>query len=261
MLGLVFEGGGAKGAYQIGVWKYIRENNIMIDGVVGTSVGAVNAAVFAMDDLEFAENMWKKLSIDKIVEGKVNKEAIPNEFKLETEEDMDIFYEKFISNDNGLDITPMINMLKENIKESEIRKKGMDFGLVTYNLSQKKLKELFIENIPVNSLYKYIMASSYLPVFKAFKLNGSYYLDGGFFNNLPINMLAKKGYKKIISVRLRPEIYDYSLFNGIEIIDISPEESLGGTLDFEKDTISQNIDLGYRDAGKILPYAIDSFIS
>jgi NTE family protein len=261
MTGLVFEGGGAKGAYQIGVWKYIRENKIRIDGVVGTSVGAVNAAAFAVDDLEFAENMWKELSIEKIAEGEYDKEAFPKEFKLETEEDMDMFYEKFIRNDKGLDITPMINMLKENIKENEIRKKGMDFGLVTYNLSLKKLEELFIEDIPANSLYKYIMASSYLPVFKAVKLNGCYYLDGGFFNNLPLNMLAKKGYKKIISVRLRPERYDYSYFKGIEIIDISPEEPLGGTLDFDKERIKTNIELGYRDAGKILSDAVDSFIS
>lgn len=261
MIGLVFEGGGAKGAYQIGVWKYLKEKNIKIDGVVGTSVGAVNASAFAMDNLEFALEMWKELSLDKIARGNSDNESYPEEFKFDIVENLDDFYEKFISNDKGLDITPMLNMLKENINEDFIRKKSIELGLVTYNLSLKKLEEIFLEDMEKGSLYKYIAASSYLPVFKALKLNGNYYLDGGFFNNLPINMLVKKGYKKIISVRLRPDRYDYSNFKGINIIDISPKDSLGGTLEFDKDKISKNIELGYKDAEKILSNTIDTFIS
>ena len=38
--GIVLEGGGARGAYQIGVWKALREAGMKIKGVAGTSVGA-----------------------------------------------------------------------------------------------------------------------------------------------------------------------------------------------------------------------------
>jgi len=50
--GIVLEGGGARGAYQIGVWKALREAGVKIRGVAGTSVGALNGALICMDDLE-----------------------------------------------------------------------------------------------------------------------------------------------------------------------------------------------------------------
>ena len=49
--GLVLEGGGAKGAYQIGAWKAMREAGVKIKGIAGTSVGALNGALICMDDL------------------------------------------------------------------------------------------------------------------------------------------------------------------------------------------------------------------
>ncbi|MFR0795218.1 MAG: patatin-like phospholipase family protein [Oscillospiraceae bacterium] len=50
--GLALEGGGAKGAYQIGAWKALREAGIHFSAVSGTSVGALNGAMIVMDDLE-----------------------------------------------------------------------------------------------------------------------------------------------------------------------------------------------------------------
>src|SRR6056297_2261799 len=261
MVGLIFEGGGAKGAYQIGVWKYIKEKNIKINGVAGTSVGAINSAAFAMGDIDSAIKMWKDLSFEKIISGEVKKENIPAEFNEDLVKDIDKLEEYFLNNSNGFDITPMKEMLKENIDEAIIRNNNIDLGLVTYNLSKRKLEEIFLEDIKKGSLYKYIIASSYLPVFKAEKIDGDYYLDGGFFNNLPINMLVKKGYRNIISIRLRPEKFDYSSFKHANIIDISPDEFLGETLDFDRENILRNIDKGYTDGKKTLSNAIDTFIS
>ena len=48
--GIVLEGGGAKGAYQIGAWRALREAGIRIKGAAGTSVGALNGALICMDD-------------------------------------------------------------------------------------------------------------------------------------------------------------------------------------------------------------------
>lgn len=57
--GLVLEGGGAKGAYQIGAWKAMREAGVKIKGIAGTSVGALNGALICMDDLTNAEKVWE----------------------------------------------------------------------------------------------------------------------------------------------------------------------------------------------------------
>lgn len=55
--GLVLEGGGAKGAYQIGAWKALREAGVKIRGVAGTSVGALNGALICMGDMDRAEGL------------------------------------------------------------------------------------------------------------------------------------------------------------------------------------------------------------
>ena len=49
--GVVLEGGGAKGAYQIGAWRALWEAGVKIRGISGTSVGALNGALMCMGDL------------------------------------------------------------------------------------------------------------------------------------------------------------------------------------------------------------------
>ena len=63
--GLVLAGGGAKGIYQIGAWRAIRELEIPITCVVGTSVGAMNGARVACGQYEGAVALWENMSIEK----------------------------------------------------------------------------------------------------------------------------------------------------------------------------------------------------
>lgn len=62
-IGLVLAGGGGKGAYQIGVWRYLKEKGLdqYVGGVSGTSVGALNAVLFAAGDIFAAEKYGKIL--------------------------------------------------------------------------------------------------------------------------------------------------------------------------------------------------------
>ena len=59
-LGLVLSGGGAKGAYQLGVWKAMDEFGLrrMVKAVSGPSVGYLNGFTFCYSDYESAEYMW-----------------------------------------------------------------------------------------------------------------------------------------------------------------------------------------------------------
>ncbi|MCM1381075.1 MAG: patatin-like phospholipase family protein [Muribaculaceae bacterium] len=59
-IGLVFGGGGSRGAYQIGMWKAMKDLGIDedINMVSGTSVGALNAVLFALGDYQSAFNIW-----------------------------------------------------------------------------------------------------------------------------------------------------------------------------------------------------------
>lgn len=72
--GLVLEGGGAKGAYQIGVWKALLEIGVKIKGVAGVSVGALNGALICMGDCVGAKELWSDIKYSTVM--KVNDEII-----------------------------------------------------------------------------------------------------------------------------------------------------------------------------------------
>ena len=60
-IGLVLNGGGGKGAYQIGVWKHLKEKSISFEYISGTSAGGLNAALIASGDLDKAVGLWTNL--------------------------------------------------------------------------------------------------------------------------------------------------------------------------------------------------------
>ena len=73
---LVLAGGGARGSYQVGVWRALIELGWRPQIITGTSVGSLNGAMFALDLYETARDMWltirtRELPLEDIPEGKV----------------------------------------------------------------------------------------------------------------------------------------------------------------------------------------------
>lgn len=68
-LGIVLAGGGAKGAYQIGVWKYLHEIGLdkHISCSSGASVGALNAVLMAASEIETAEEIWLEDNLKDLI--------------------------------------------------------------------------------------------------------------------------------------------------------------------------------------------------
>lgn len=253
MYGLVLEGGGARGAYQIGAWKALRELGVQVKGVAGTSVGSLNGAMIVQDDFNKAYELWYDITPSKVIN--MDEELIEKIKNLDITTD-DIRYLlkhfKLLIGGKGIDISPLKKLLRENIYEEKIRKSNKDFGIVTISLTDMKPMELFIEDIPKGHLINYLIASSSLPVFKQERLDGKFFLDGGFYNNLPANLLITKGYKDLIVVKLNsmgriPKINE----EGLNVIYIEPNEELGRALDFSTDRARKNIILGYYDTMKV----------
>ncbi len=253
MYGLVLEGGGARGAYQIGAWKALRELGIEINGVSGTSVGALNGAMIIQNKFDEAYELWNNISPstimnidDALLERIIKKDVTEKDIRLLVDQ-----FKVFVGN-KGIDITPLKQLIDEKLDEDIIRKSNKDFGIVTISLTDMKPIELFIEDIPQGQLIKYLIASASLPVFKQEKLAGKLYLDGGFYNNLPINLLVSKGYKDIIAIRLKSiGITQRVKDDGLNITYIEPSEDLGRILDFSPTKARKNIKLGYFDTLKV----------
>jgi len=254
MYGLVLEGGGAKGAFQIGAWKAMRELGIEIGGVAGTSVGALNGAMIIQNDFERCYDLWYNMNPSKVmnIEDKLMRKLV----KLDITPDNIQYIMNQLKNilgGRGIDITPLKELLKENIDEDIIRKSNKDFGIVTISLSDRKPMELFIENIPEGHLINYLLASANLPVFKMEKIDGKLYLDGGFYDNIPVRLLLTKGYRDLIVVRL----YGFGRKrrvneDGLNITYINPSEELGMSLDFRTQRARKNLKLGYYDTLRVL---------
>ena len=254
MYGLILEGGGAKGAYHIGAYKAIMEQGIEIQGIAGTSVGALNGAILAQGDYEKAYDLWYNMSYSKVINA-TDEEIERLKVGKFSKEDLGLLKEKVkgIISEGGLDITPLRNLVMEILDEDKIRNSGMDFGIVTVSLSDLKPLEIYIEDIPYGELGEFLLASAYFPAFKREKIGGKRYVDGGIYNNLPVNLLADKGYKDLILIRTHGLGYIKKVdLGGLNAITISPNEELCRTLDFEMDSSRYNLKLGYYDGKKAL---------
>lgn len=253
MYGIALEGGGARGSYQIGVWKALRELGIDYSAVVGTSVGALNGAMMVQGEFEQAFEIWSEMNPAKVINLAELQPGKDQNFDFSLDNGKEILhYLRTVIRDRGLDITPLRQLLTECIDEKKIRNSGKLLGIVTISFSNLNPLELFLNDIPSGQLIDYLIASANLPVFKVERVNGKLFLDGGFYNNLPINMLELKGYRDIIAVRLnrfglKKKVNEEKL----NITYLNPSESLGKILNFSNERAKRNIKVGYYDAIKL----------
>ena len=253
MYGLVLEGGGAKGSYHMGVYEAILEEGIEIKAVAGTSIGALNGAMIVQGDHESSLKLWNKVAYTDVIKG--NEEEIERLMNSKLNiEDLKLISKNVLNiiSQKGFDITPFKNLINEYIDEEKVRASHMDFGIVTINLSDMKPVQLFVEDIPEGKLTDYLLASSYLPVFKFERLDGKLYLDGGFYDNLPFKLLQGRGYEDLILVRTHAKGLTRKIEN-LEgnIITVAPSRDIGRSFIYDKHKMKANIKMGYYDALKV----------
>ena len=189
--GLVLDGGGARGAYQIGAWKALVEAGVKINAVSGTSVGALNGALICMGDVKVAEEIWDKMTFSKVMD--VDDQWMEDFFAKEHSiREIAMEVRKWVS-EGGFDITPLRELIHEHVNEEKIRNSGIEFCLSTFSVSEMQALDLSIKEIPEGQLEDFLLASAYLIGFKNEKLHGQTYIDGGVINNFPINSLLNRG--------------------------------------------------------------------
>lgn len=242
---LVLCGGGAKGAYHIGVWKALQEIGYEPDIITGTSVGALNGALFTIGKADVAEELWKNMSMDTVFEDEANKDINSiksvNEFVLK------------LGKIGGIDPKPLKETFKSISDEEAFKKSKIEFGLVTTQLKPIKRVELFTDEIEEGKIADYVLASTAcFPIMQKYSIDGVDYIDGGYTDNVPFNMALDRGATELVIVDMHG-MYHVSRPDDVtaKIHYVSPKEDLGNFMIFNKKQSLLDMQLGYMDTLKV----------
>lgn len=285
--GIVFCGGGARGAFQLGVWKKLEELGIAesFTGISGASVGALNALLFAQGDYQKANDAWmemKKGDLKKPSKVLINKSlmlfggGIPPAMRA-------IYILNNWSENFGLFSREKLKrIVKKNISSESLKNKQVYVSLSALTLKLDKVgkKEFFLKLKytyldPLDSIEKNIkkvLASAAYPgAYSPLTVDGKICIDGGAMDNEPVCPLIKAGYRNILVVHLkerwkdgkdREETFNKNLRNkiseeeleGIAIRHVWSQCSLKGILEIDPDLTQMRINAGYEATSDLTKY-------
>jgi predicted acylesterase/phospholipase RssA len=256
---IVLCGGGSLGSYEIGVWRFLREKNIGFDIVTGTSIGAINGAFMAAGEYERAKDNWESLTVDKVIVNGVN---VPKNFMKVFNPKTDMpklrALRKSYAKNGGVDITPFMGWLKKELPADKVKASKVRIGIVTTEFPSFHEKDVILNDVDEKDIVPYLHASSACwPVFPMYTFKKKKYIDGGYTNNLPIDLAIKLGAEEIIAVYLRaePKVPQHPELMDLPMVKlIYANHDTGSILDFDVDVTNGNMELGYLDAGRCLGY-------
>lgn len=231
---LVLAGGGAKGAYQLGAFKAIKEFDININAYSGSSIGGINSLFFSNLDINEVENIWNNVD----------------------------FYNFFEEDDNPFDGLSSRDFLTNLIYEKISMEKLLEAPPIFNTISRDGIAEyLCLNNKNKNDLINIVLATSALPIiYSKVNIDGKFYQDGGLADNLPIEPLYSVGFKNFIVISMSKDLrVDKNKYFPEKLIEIYPCNDIGhffdGTINFNKNYLNFLIDLGYKDA----KYALNEY--
>ena len=252
---LVLAGGGARGSYQVGVWRALMELNWHPQIITGTSVGSLNGAMFVLDLYETARDMWLTIRSRDVME-------LP-------EEDADLSalhqFLRSVVKAGGMDVTPLEGIVERVLDEKALRASSTRFGLVTVEQRGLKPRELMLDEIPEGRVKDYLMASAAcFPALRARDIDGVKFLDGGYSDNMPTGLAKRMGAEELVCVDLEGVGITRPNLTGLPTTMVRSYWELGDILHFDPDTARRNMELGYYDTlrafGRIrgCAYAVDN---
>ncbi len=273
-MGLVLSGGGAKGVYQVGVWRALCEfgYNNYIDIYSGSSIGAINSFLIQTMDWKEATNIWLNNDLSKVffTDG-VDSESLAKtirqilfgkEIQFDSLFTRDGFVEllnaiglerlegttldTYVTVANVTEIPEEARTLRTAMNWYEGRKSGF-----TQYVHMRKPETNFIKDI--------LLATSAIPIiYPPEKIGDQYYVDGGINDPLPVYPLNERGVNTIIAVSCDKINYQAlkRKYPFMDILLIYPSRNIGnlfnGTLNFDNRKLKDTYYLGYSDGKKAI---------
>jgi NTE family protein len=200
---LVLQGGGALGAYQVGVYEALHDAGIEPDWVIGTSIGAINAALIAGNEpaqrLPRLREFWRRVEqhshgdLARFFTGLANLPAnlatvtrgipdffVPNPWAwLSAHTQLGVEHAAYYST------APLRNTLAGLVDLERIaaRHTRLTVGAVNVRNGEMRYFDSRDESVHLD----HVLASGALPpAFPAVRIDGDPYWDGGIYSNTPI---------------------------------------------------------------------------
>jgi NTE family protein len=212
---LILSGGGSRGAFQIGVYKYLAERNWTPDIICGTSVGAINAAGIGSGlDVPTLTRLWTTYNRRKM-------------YRL----DLIRFLAYFLSNralKPLLDTRSMRTMVSDHVDFDYLKTNKTKVVISAVNILTST--PCFFDNTEIQ--LEHIMASSAMPILFPWQyIDGVPFWDGGTMANIPLQPALDYGADEIIIALLSPIGHTPQLFPGNvrTALEFVFEQFLGGS--------------------------------
>lgn len=192
-IGLVLQGGGALGAYEVGAIKKIYEQGYLPTMITGTSIGAINAAVLAApkngDPIADLEELWNYLRNDppffvpKRFHQLASSMGHPHFYQMRADiMNMDFWPSLY-------DVGPALETMRKFIDFDYLNSsKAPTIAVTATNVETGDIEQFTNRNHQLTP--EHLMASGSLPPsFPPIMVDGSYYWDGGIYDNTPVQSL------------------------------------------------------------------------
>lgn len=238
---LVLAGGGAKGSYQVGVWRALQELEWTPAIITGASVGTLNGCMFASGKADEVEQLWRTMENHDVLDVPTTRDA----------DELRAFFLDVIRS-GGLDVQPLAEQIDALIDEEAVRRSPIRFGLVMTEMATMRSVQCQIEDIPSGQLKEYLLASSAcFPALRPREIDGVKYIDGGWRDNMPLRLAAAMGATELLGVDIDGIGIIPPNNTGLPTRIVRSHWNLGPTLDFDPARAARNIALGYLDTMRL----------
>ncbi|MGM0408316.1 MAG: patatin-like phospholipase family protein [Bacteroidota bacterium] len=205
-IGIALSGGGVRGFAHLGVLKALNEHGIDPEIISGTSAGAL-AGVFYADGYSPEES-----------------------FEIFYDNNLFHFTQVSIPNKGFLSMEKVSKILKKTIKAKTFEELKIPLYVAASNLNNGEVEYFYQGNI-----IDKVIASASIPVlFKPQIINGKTFVDGGVFDNLPIDPI-KNQCKKLIGSHVNPLGKEEDLDSIMKIAERTFHLSVGAKLEEKKE--------------------------
>ncbi len=248
---LVMAGGGTRGIYQAGAVEALRELgeddwNI----ITGTSVGALNAVMLVQHDFQAMIDMYEHLTADQIISGFVPNPDDMNLSTLIRERETIIPAFRTWLKDHGVDIAPFRELVHEYYHPDRFFASDIDFGCITATAKGHEPVYVTKDMMKENGEQWLVATAAAYPAFPMAVIDGTEYVDGGYFDNFPVDFAMRMGAEEIIAIDLSQNPKHPNYLDRDGIVYIHPHTELFSFLDFDKDRMRTARTMGYNDCMK-----------